>query len=100
MDRAGDGAAERERMEALMERIAAEVHRRGLETLAIFLLEANKPLAFVYGQAIHAVTPAAAAFADLLPFLREENLYMLARILEREETVERLIRRIEEMAAG
>lgn len=100
MTRAADDFAEQLQLAQLIERIAQEVHRRGLETLAIFLLEAHKPLAFVYGQAVHALTPAAAAFADLVPFLREENLYLLGRLLEREETVERLIRRIEHLAAS
>ncbi|RMG19294.1 MAG: hypothetical protein D6729_05695 [Deltaproteobacteria bacterium] len=73
----------------LLDRIAEEVVRRRLEVPAIFLLESMKPLSFVGAQAMHFFQPIVAAF------LPPDGWDRLASLLERRETLEALIRRIE-----
>lgn len=75
--------------EALLDRIADEVIRRGLEVPAIFLLESMKPLSFVGAQAMHFFQPVVAAF------LPPDGWDRLARLLEKREAMEALIQRIE-----
>lgn len=76
--------------EALVERLAAQVKAWGLEAPAIFLLESHSPLAFLGSQAL----------VFLEPLLRVAGQGRLARdwacALEDRDTVERIIRRIEE----
>jgi hypothetical protein len=75
--------------EALLDRIAAAVVRWGMEVPAIFLLESAKPLSFVGGQFLHFLSPIVHSVADA------KDLDRLAILLERRETVEELILRIE-----
>lgn len=75
--------------EALLDRIAAAVVRWGMEVPAIFLLESAKPLSFIGGQFLHFLSPIAHSVLDA------RELDRLALLLERRETVEELILRIE-----
>lgn len=75
--------------EALLDRIAAAVVRWGMEVPAIFLLESAKPLSFLGGQFLHFLSPIANSVLD------GRELDRLALLLERRETVEELILRIE-----
>lgn len=78
-----------EETEALVEKAAREVHRRGLATPAILMLEMHKPLAGVLGHA----SVVAAPFA--VPFLGFDVFHNYRRLFSNRENIERLLRRIE-----
>lgn len=80
--------------EALLNRIARAVDRWGMTVPAIFLLESSKPLNFVGGQFLHFLSPIVHSVVDA------KDLDRLALLLERRDTVEELIRRIERADAG
>lgn len=80
--------------EELLDRIAAVVVRWGMTVPAIFTLESSKPLSFVGGQFLHFLSPIVNAVAST------QDLDRLAVLLERRETVEELILRIERADAG
>lgn len=88
--RTGDLSAEDE---ALLDRIAAAVARWGMTVPAVFLLESSKPLSFVGSQFLHFLSPIAHSVLDA------RELDRLAVLLERRDTVERLIVRIERAEA-
>ena len=75
--------------EALLDRIAAATVRWGMAVPAIFMLESSKPLSFVGSQFLHFLSPIVHTVLDA------RELDRLAVMLERRETVEELIRRIE-----
>ena len=75
--------------DALLERIAAATVRWGMAVPAIFLLESTKPLNFVGSQFLHFLSPMANSV------LNAQDLDRLALLLERRDTVEELIKRIE-----
>lgn len=75
--------------EELLDRIAGVVLRWGMDVPAIFLLESAKPLSFIGGQFLHFLSPIVHSVADA------RDLDRLAVLLERRETVEELILRIE-----
>ena len=75
--------------EELLDRIANAVVRWGMTVPAIFLLESSKPLNFVGSQFLHFLSPIVHSVLDA------KDLDRLAVLLERRETVEVLIRRIE-----
>ncbi len=84
-----------EEEEEIIESIARKLYRYGLETAGILFLESLRPIsryASSMGQVV--VSP-------LLPFLGD-NLMMKGdktlRIFEREENVEKLIQRLEDLA--
>lgn len=76
--------------EALLNRIAGAVTRRGLETPAIFALEMNRPVTFLASQALIVLGPL------LGPLLGLERMQNAARLLREPGAVEALIQRIEE----
>jgi hypothetical protein len=80
-------------VEQLLERAAREVTRRRLETPAILALEMHRPIAFLGSQALVLFTPM------LAPAFGLKNMELLIRVLERRENLERLVCRIEELAA-
>jgi hypothetical protein len=73
----------------LLDRIAAEVVRRGMVTPAVFFIELNRPLSFLAGQAAHVL------FAFLAPVLGIGFARQLAEMLEDPGNVDRLLDRIE-----
>jgi hypothetical protein len=73
----------------LLDRIAARIVRHGLETPAIFFLESVRPLNFVASQAMVFFGPLATAILPPADYQR------LAKILERRESIEALLVRIE-----
>jgi hypothetical protein len=75
--------------EELLDRIAAAVVRWGMSVPAIFLLESSKPLSFVGSQFLHFLSPIVHTVFDA------RELDRLAVLLERRDTVEELILRIE-----
>jgi hypothetical protein len=74
----------------LLDRVAAQVVRRGLVTPAVFFLELHRPLSFLAGQATHALQP------FLAPVFGYETVKRLARMLEDPANVDRLLDRIEQ----
>jgi hypothetical protein len=100
---AGDGAgtpASRARPgfsaedEELLARIADAVVRWGMTAPAVFLLESSKPLNFVGSQFLHFLSPIANAVLDA------RQMDRLAVLLERRDTMEALIVRIERAEAA
>lgn len=79
--------------EELLDRIAKAAVRWGMTVPAIFLLESSKPLNFVGSQFLHFLSPIVHSV------LNARDLDRLALLLERRETVEDLIRRIEKAEA-
>ena len=73
----------------LLDKIAGAVARWGMTVPAVFLLESSKPLNFVGSQFLHFLSPIAHSI------LNARQLDRLAVMLERRETVEELIVRIE-----
>jgi hypothetical protein len=80
-----------EERDAILERIAQGVVRRGMAAPAVLFLELNKPLSFVASQSLIVLTP------FLAPFVGIDNVHRYSRLLEKRENVERLIERIEQL---
>ena len=80
-----------EQRDAILERIAQGIVRRGMAAPAVLFLELNKPLSFVASQSLVVLTP------FLAPFVGVENVHRYSRLLEKRENVERLIDRIEQL---
>ena len=74
--------------EALLDRLAAEVARRGLQAPALLFLESVKPLNFVGSQALVFLQPLAGAVFSAAEWKRA------AAVLERREALPRLLERI------
>ena len=80
-----------EERDAILEKIAQGVVRRGMAAPAVLFLELNKPLSFVASQSLIVLTP------FLAPFVGVDNVHRYSRLLEKRENVERLIERIEQL---
>ena len=80
--------------EALMERVATEVARRGLETPTILFLEIHRPVAFLASQGMIVLGPM------LGPLLGIERMQAVSRLLREPGAVDELITRIEDKAAA
>jgi hypothetical protein len=79
---------------ALLTRVAESVVRRGMATPATVALESIGPLNFLGSQALHVLTPfLELAFSPL-------DLERIAALLERRETIPRLIALIESQTAA
>ena len=77
----------------LIERLAREVTRRRLEVPLILALEMHRPLSFLGSQALVVFTPL------LAPAFGVDNLHRAARLLEEPGNLDRLLDRIEALAA-
>lgn len=75
-----------------IEEIAGFIHKKKLEVPAVMFLELNKPLSLFYSSVFLVSTPVLGAF---LGSDRMKKLYLL---MEKRENIEKLIKRIEEMA--
>jgi len=78
---------------ALMERMAAAIVTRGLAAPATVFLESMGPMNFLGSQALHFFTP----IIDLV--FNAKEVEQVARLLERRDTVTRLIAVIEAKSA-
>ena len=87
-------AGEVRELPEFLERIAAGVVDRGLETPAVIALESVIPLNFLGSQVMYAVWPLVKMVADGVDFQE------VATALEDRETLRELVMRIEELAAG
>jgi hypothetical protein len=76
--------------EALLERAAEQVVKRGLQAPVIMALEMHRPLAFIASQGIIFATPLVG------PLLGLERMQTIGRFLQEPGAVEALIRRIED----
>lgn len=83
-----------EDIEKMIERVADEIGKRGLETPAILFLEMHKPLANVFAHGALAFSP------FLMPFLGFERVDRYTQFMASPENVERLIQRIEAQRAA
>jgi len=88
--RAADAAA----LGAWIERLSERIVRRGLETPAILFLEMHKPLCFFASQGVLFAMPLLGAF------LEPREVEQLARLLDSQDNVDRLIARIDDLAAA
>ena len=77
--------------DALIEKMAQIVSRRGLSVPAILFLEMHKPLAYLAGQSI------VLGSGFLAPLFGPQNVQQYAKLFESRDNVERLIQRIEEL---
>ena len=75
----------------LIDRLASRIRDMGLIAPALFFLESNRPIAFMGGQLLH-------FFRPLLGFVHGEQLALYAALLESEESVVRLIDRLEDIS--
>ena len=69
--------------------IAGEIRKRKLELPAILLFESHKPLSYVGGQAIVFFAP------FLVPILGYQKVQDYARLLNRRDSIERLLQYLE-----
>ena len=76
--------------EALIERAAFEVRRRGMVVPAIIALEMHKPLAYISANASVAMAP------FLVPILGFDFVNNYSRLISKRENVERLLKKLEE----
>ena len=76
-----------------MDRIADALVRRGMGTPATMFLESMGPMNFLGSQALHMLTPIIESAFD------GKDIERLARLLERRETLSRLIALIETKAS-
>lgn len=83
-----------EDIEKMIERVADEIGKRGLETPAILFLEMHKPLANVFAHGALAFSP------FLMPFLGFERVDRYTQFMASPKNVERLIQRIEAQRAA
>lgn len=82
-----------ERRAELIEYVARRVVRMGLSSAAVFAIEMNRPLAFVYSSLVHMASPVAGAVFN------PRMLAEIAQLLEDRSNFDRLISRIEELEA-
>lgn len=72
-----------------LKKLAFEIKKRKLEVPAILLFESHKPLSFVGGQATTFFAP------FLVPILGYQNVRDYARLLNRRDSIERLLQYLE-----
>lgn len=84
-----------ERRDQILDMLAQRIHRLGLDVPAVLFLQVNRPLSWLYGQALHFIGPV----ADLpirsiwgTSFTQE-----LAFLLEDQRNIDRLIERLERL---
>lgn len=82
-----------EEIDARLDVIARQIVGRRLETPAAMFLEMHKPLSYLASQGLVVAMPM------LGPFVGHQNVADYSKILSDSANVERLIQRIEELAA-
>lgn len=76
--------------DALLDSFAQAVHKHGLQTPAILLLEMHRPFHFLIGSGL------VAASGLLVPLFGAERVQQTAKLLESREGIEMLISRLEQ----
>ncbi len=79
-----------EETETLLNKAAAEIKKRKLETPAMLMFEMHKPLGYVSANAAVAFSP------FLVPFLGFDNVNNYSRLLAKRENIEKLLIRLEQ----
>ncbi|MDO8587418.1 MAG: hypothetical protein Q7T82_10290 [Armatimonadota bacterium] len=82
-----------EEIDSIIESIAADIVRRRLETPAVLFLETHKPLSFVASQALVVSAPLLGSLFGI------DKVSRYSGLLRSRDSIERLIRRIEELVA-
>lgn len=82
-----------EERDSIIDSIAKKIIERRLEAPAVLFLEMHRPLSFIASQA------AVVALPIIGPLVGPKNMADLSRLLADRENINRLITRIEEMAA-
>ena len=81
-----------EQRDRIIETVAREVVKRRMETAAILFLEMHKPVSFLASQGMVMFSPFTA------PFIGMENVKVASKLMEKQENLELLVRRIEELS--
>ena len=76
--------------EILIDSFAEAIHKYGLQTPAILLLEIHRPFHFLLGSGV------VAASGVLVPLFGARRVQQTARLLETRQGIERLISRLEQ----
>jgi hypothetical protein len=85
-----------ERQEQMIERLVAWIEARGLQSLAILLLEANKPLSLVGGQALLFFQPLLGLVGPALGWpVDREHVGEWTALLEDPAGIDRILERLE-----
>lgn len=87
-----DGDTTPEELAGMVDELARKVIGRRMETTAILFLEMHKPIAFLAGQSMIVASP------FLVPLFGPEGVRKYSQVLGSRESVELLIRRIEQLA--
>jgi hypothetical protein len=87
-----DPAAAKWELPPSLERLAAEIVERGMETPATVLLDSIRPVSFLAGQAMHAVWPLVKITGKF------DDYHVIAEALEDRQMVDLLLTRIERLA--
>ncbi|MEP6756995.1 MAG: hypothetical protein ABJA67_15930 [Chthonomonadales bacterium] len=80
-----------EERDALIEKVANGVVKRGLQTPTVIFLEMNKPFSFIASQGLVVTSHVVA------PFIGLENVQSISRLIADRNNIELLIRRIEDL---
>lgn len=80
-----------ERRDQLINLVADQIVRRGLETPATFFVEMNRPLSFIGGQALVFFAPILGAV------MSQHTVEEFARLMEDRKNIDRLVDKIEEL---
>lgn len=78
-----------EEADGKLRKIAYEIRKRRLEVPAILLFESHKPLSYIGGQATFFFAP------FLVPILGYQTVQDYARLLNRRDSIERLLQYLE-----
>ena len=82
------------RRDELIETLARKVVRLGMVSPAILFLEMHKPVTYLASQSL------VLGSGFLAPLFGPQNIQEYSKLFETRQNVERLIQRIEELAAG
>lgn len=94
MNRFSPDDVSEEQLDHFIEWLAAEVHKRGLESPLLFFLEAHKPLGNLFTHLLMAFSPL------MLTFVGPENTNIFLHMLSKREHVEKLQSKIEQISSS
>jgi len=81
-----------ERRDELINKVAEQVVKRGLETPATFFVEMNRPLSFIGGQGLIFLAPI------LGVIFNQQTIEEFGRLMEDRKNIDRLLDRIEDLS--
>ncbi len=79
--------------------LARKIVRYGLTTPAVILFEAERPLNWIAGQALHVANPTLSFFTEFFALATAEDLDKFARFLEDRRSFDVLVEEIERQSA-